>query len=424
MNSEKMFEHISREELEKVSKIFSKHFGEDIWASNTFGDTVFTPEKASAVEFCEIVNCSEQGRERCRKQRADSIRMSMEIGQPYITICHAGILLGCVPVVDEDTQLGGLFFGKCLCENVCQSLLKDITKRLKGISDDQGEILHALLELPNTPPRKIHSASEKLYDILYGETRLNPKMLHWQRELSRQQAEIGEYIAEQKRLKNVSSTPYEYEKKLMNKVRIGDKTQTREILNCMLASIMLKSPGELNVLKARLLELISVLSRAAAEGGVDIDIMLERNLKNITQLIDVSDQKELCAWVGRATDDFIELVHDTANSRKISQIRPATEYIDQHYKQQITLSDVAKASHLSPSRLAHIFKEETGMTIVDYITQARIEQAKNLLLSTNMNCTEICFDVGYNNQSYFTRTFKELVGLTPRQFRSVNRSNS
>ncbi|TFG48223.1 MAG: helix-turn-helix domain-containing protein, partial [Candidatus Brocadiia bacterium] len=45
---------------------------------------------------------------------------------------------------------------------------------------------------------------------------------------------------------------------------------------------------------------------------------------------------------------------------------------------------------------------------------------KELLLATDQNCTEICFEVGYNNQSYFTRTFKELVGLTPRQFRVKN----
>ncbi len=47
--------------------------------------------------------------------------------------------------------------------------------------------------------------------------------------------------------------------------------------------------------------------------------------------------------------------------------------------------------------------------------------AKELLLGTDQSCTEICFQVGYNNQSYFTRTFKSVVGLTPRQFRIQNR---
>jgi len=61
-----------------------------------------------------------------------------------------------------------------------------------------------------------------------------------------------------------------------------------------------------------------------------------------------------------------------------------------------------------------------GITIIDYLTSVRIERAKQLLLATDQNCTEICFEVGYNNQSYFTRTFKGFVGMTPRQFRRKN----
>ncbi|MHC4158826.1 MAG: helix-turn-helix transcriptional regulator, partial [Planctomycetota bacterium] len=56
----------------------------------------------------------------------------------------------------------------------------------------------------------------------------------------------------------------------------------------------------------------------------------------------------------------------------------------------------------------------------DYLTGVRIERAKELLLATEQSCTEICFQVGYNNQSYFTRTFKRLVGMTPLQFRIGN----
>jgi two-component system response regulator YesN len=61
-----------------------------------------------------------------------------------------------------------------------------------------------------------------------------------------------------------------------------------------------------------------------------------------------------------------------------------------------------------------------GITIIDYLTSVRIERAKQLLLATDQNCTEICFEVGYNDQSYFTRTFKGLVGMAPRQFKARN----
>jgi two-component system response regulator YesN len=183
---------------------------------------------------------------------------------------------------------------------------------------------------------------------------------------------------------------------------------------------LFKTIGDLGVLKARLLELLSILSRSAVEGGVNIDVMLEKNLTFVNKVMQIDNQEDLCAWISTALNEFIELVYSLQDARKVTQIRPAINYIDANYNKPITLADVARASHLSVSRLAHIFKEQMGITIIDYLTNVRIERAKQLLLATDQNCTEVCFEIGYNNQSYFTRTFKGLVGMTPRQFRVRN----
>jgi AraC-like DNA-binding protein len=174
-------------------------------------------------------------------------------------------------------------------------------------------------------------------------------------------------------------------------------------------------------LKVRLLELLSVLSRSAAEGGVAVHTMLEKNLAYINKVMQIDTQEDLCAWISTALNEFIELVYSAQDARKVTQIRPAINYIDANYDKPITLAEIARASHLSVSRLAHLFKEQMGITPIDYVTGARIERAKELLLGTDQSCTEICFQAGYNNQSYFTRTFKSLVGITPRQFRVQNR---
>jgi len=115
------------------------------------------------------------------------------------------------------------------------------------------------------------------------------------------------------------------------------------------------------------------------------------------------------------------MVYSKQDSQKITQIKPALEFIDENYDQQIALADISRAAHLSVSRLAHVFKEQMGITVVDYLTSVRIEKAKYLLIATDKSCTEVCYEVGYNNQSYFTRIFKELSGLTPRQYRVSNR---
>ncbi|MBN1804416.1 MAG: helix-turn-helix domain-containing protein, partial [Sedimentisphaerales bacterium] len=318
---------------------------------------------------------------------------------------------------------GGMFFGKCFWSTPDRMLIHEINERLKSLKINESKLRQAIESLPVLAGRKIHEAAEFLFGLLYELTGLDPNVMQWRRQRSQQQGQIGELIRQHKENTGAGQYPLEAEKQLMNKVQIGDRIGAREILNMILASIMLKSPGDLSVLKARMLELLSVLGRSAVEGGVDINFLLARNLDYINKVMQIDNQQDLCVWIGSALNDFIELVYSIQDKKRVSQIKPAIDYIRLHYDEPVTLNEIAKAAHLSVSRLSHVFKEQVGITIVDYITNVRIEYAKELLISTNKNCTEICFESGYNNQSYFTRTFKEIVGVTPKQFRDMNRRN-
>ena len=408
--------------FERIESVFRKHFQLGLETRNVSGKEIRTMCSGDCEPmFCQIVRSHTDGLRRCDKERRRSLKIAIETGQSYISICHAGIVLVCVPVMDKDKALGGMFFGKCLWEPVTAILVEDIQKRLKGICKDKKKLVAAMRKLPIIPGRKIHKAAEFLFDLLYEVGGFDSRVIRWRRQRSEQQSQIGEFIQERKKLGTEWRYPLESERELLGKVKIGDRTGAKEILNSILGTILFLNPGELGILKARLLELLSILSRAAVEGGVDIDVMLEKNLAYVNKVMQIDEQGDLCAWISTALNDFIELVYSSQDGRKVTQISPAINYIDANYDKPITLAEIARASHLSGSRLAHIFKEQTGITIIDYLTSVRIERAKQLLLATDQNCTEICFEVGYNNQSYFTRTFKELVGMTPLQFRAKNR---
>jgi len=413
---------LTREKFGRIESIFRKHFQFGLETTNAEGKEI---KKMCSVDchpaFCRIVRSSTTGRRRCSKERRQSLAIAIETGQSYISLCHAGIVLVCVPVMDKDESLGGMFFGKCLWEPVTQILIGDVEKRLKDIRIDRRRLVAAMRKLPVIQGRKIHKAAEFLFDLLYEVAGFDPRVIRWRRQRSEQQSQIGEFIRERKKLGAEWQYPLESERELLGKVKIGDRTGAKEILNSILGTVLFHNPGELGVLKARLLELLSILNRSAVEGGVDIDVMLEKNLAYVNKVMQINNQEDLCAWISTALNEFIELVYSSQDARKVTQTRPAINYIDANYDKPITLAEIARASHLSVSRLAHIFKEQIGITIIGYLTSVRIERAKQLLLATEQNCTEICFEVGYNNQSYFTRTFKELVGMTPRQFRARNR---
>jgi two-component system response regulator YesN len=414
-------EILSAGAFERIERVFRRHFGLALETVGRDGQAV--PGRCSSdcePRFCRLVRGNEEGARRCLAERRRAVEIAAETGQSFITICHAGIVLVCVPVVDRDTVHGGMFFGKCLWEPVSPILTGDVGRRLAEIGLGGDKVLRALEALPVVRGRQIHKAAEFLFDLLYEVGRFDARVIRWRRQRAEQQSSIGEFIRERKKLGAEWQYPLESERALLQKVKIGDRTGAKEILNAILGTILFKDIGDLGILKVRLLELLSVLSRSAVEGGVDVDLMLEKNLAYVNKVMQINSQEDLCAWISTALNEFLELVYSCQDARKITQIRPAIQYIDANYDKPLALAEIAKASHLSVSRLAHLFKEQMGITLIDYVTGVRIEQAKELLLGTDQSCTEICFQVGYSNQSYFTRTFKSVVGLTPRQFRVQN----
>ncbi len=412
---------LTREKFEEIERVFCRHFQFGLATTDEQGRLIKSMcSRDWQPGFCRLVDRDSSGASRCEKQRSRSLQIAIETGQSYITLCHAAIVMVCVPVMDKDRALGGMFFGRCLWEPVTNALIEDVEKRLGDSRADRAKLVAAMEELPVVQGRKIHIAAEFLFDLLYEVGGFDPRVIRWRQQRSEQQSQIGEFIQEKKKLGTEWQYPLESERELLGKVKIGDRTGAKEILNSILGTILFKMIGELGILKARLLELLSILSRAAVEGGVNIDVMLEKNLGYVNKVMRIDSQQDLCAWISTALDEFIELVYSSQDAKKITQIRPAINYIDANYDKLITLAEIAKASHLSISRLAHLFKEQMGVTVIDYLTGVRIERAKQLLLATEQNCTEVCFQVGYSNQSYFTRTFKGLVGMTPRQFRVRN----
>lgn len=308
----KLTDMFRKEHFQKIENAFRKHFKMGL-ETNTVDGTEITKMCSCDhhPEFCKVVRSSRTGARRCLQDRMRGLNMALETGQPYITFCHAGIVLACVPIMDQDCPLGGLFFGKCLWEEFNDDIGEDMLKRLSGLRINKRELLDAAMKLPVMPGRRIHQASEFLYILLYETAQLDPRVIQWRRFRSEQQSEISEIIQQNKRLGSKRQYPYESEQALIGKVKIGDRTGAKEILNSILANILLQNPGELNVLKARMVELLGVLSRAAAEGGVDINMLLEKNLEYINTALAIDTQENLCAWITQALNDFIKGVYDS-----------------------------------------------------------------------------------------------------------------
>nr|WP_294022338.1 AraC family transcriptional regulator [uncultured Lachnoclostridium sp.] len=93
------------------------------------------------------------------------------------------------------------------------------------------------------------------------------------------------------------------------------------------------------------------------------------------------------------------------------------EYIGNHYDTALITEDIARHFLISKTQLYYIFKEVTGITVSEYITEYRITKAKDFLINTDLSVEMISQAVGYMNISSFSRVFKLKAGCSPLQYR-------
>jgi YesN/AraC family two-component response regulator len=94
-------------------------------------------------------------------------------------------------------------------------------------------------------------------------------------------------------------------------------------------------------------------------------------------------------------------------------------YIENNYMKKLYIDELCKKSMLSKTYFSTLFKEYTGYTFIQYLNKVRIQKSIFLLQNTNLPITDICFEVGFNELSYYIKTFKAQIGISPNKYRNM-----
>ena len=101
----------------------------------------------------------------------------------------------------------------------------------------------------------------------------------------------------------------------------------------------------------------------------------------------------------------------------LDRLKMVYDYIISNYQQEMRIKEVADNINLTEAAFFKFIKKHTQKTFTEIVNEIRINQASKLLMMTEMSITDICFECGYNNISYFNRKFKSIIGKSPREFR-------
>ena len=159
------------------------------------------------------------------------------------------------------------------------------------------------------------------------------------------------------------------------------------------------------------------LVRAAIEDNPLQEPLMERHQEWIGHIIDSQSFEHLCEVLRHALDDFMDAIFIQGYNRRSGNVRKIMQIISQDYKTQLTLDDIANKIGLSRFHIARLIKRNTGKTMTQHIRTLRVTQARQLLETTNRGYADIAFELGFADQSYFIKQFREMTGTTPARYR-------
>lgn len=117
-----------------------------------------------------------------------------------------------------------------------------------------------------------------------------------------------------------------------------------------------------------------------------------------------------------------EVKNSILNLKEV-RLRLMSDYIHKNYYEQITLKDIANSAMISESECLRCFKTIIHTSPVRYLVEYRLRVSRHLLIESNLKIESICMDVGFQDFSYFTKAFKKMFGMTPRDYRKKYSDN-
>jgi AraC-like DNA-binding protein len=204
-------------------------------------------------------------------------------------------------------------------------------------------------------------------------------------------------------------------------MKAGDQKGARRELNKTLGALF-SHTADIRLIKAHVIEMMGYLVRSALEDSPHMSSLIEKNHAWMTQIIDAADFEALSNVVADALDDFMRNIYLQGHSRTNETVSRILNYLSDNFHETVTLETLSKEVGLSTFRIAHLVKEVTGKTVLQHIHQLRVQEAQRLLEQSDMNCTDIAYETGFGDQSYFIKQFRKWMGITPARYRRLYHS--
>lgn len=218
---------------------------------------------------------------------------------------------------------------------------------------------------------------------------------------------------------SLSNYPYEDEKRFLTFVKSGNRDNSIDSLNNIMFFLRSqKDKYPVTLIKIHLKQLVYYMMQVVYEYGGDIS-ELYGNVNLIERTEDFCHIDEYQRFLYDFTEKLCEYISKKRYLKHTSILRKIIAFIEQNYSDEsLNLNKIADYVGMHPNYISHLFKKEKGQNLASYLCRYRIKMAEELILKSDYSkICDIAYEVGFSDAHYFTTCFKNVIGVTPSDYR-------
>ncbi|NYE58520.1 PocR ligand-binding domain-containing protein [Carboxydothermus ferrireducens] len=410
--------------LNKVICSFNEATGLKALVVDTKGKPFFKNQNDEDCDFCKIIKSTEKGKKKCQDSYRRAGKQALQYGECYIFRCHAGLVGFAAPIIVKGSFVGSIICGQVLIWEPEEYFIEEILEMTNDLNLDSQKLIAAINKLEINCGRKVKAAADLLFLIINHLIKSEAVVLKQRRDSAFKQIQIFKEIQLRKKLqvKNAEVNkifPFnwlKYERQFYEIFNLNDFEAANRAIDRLINEIYMQYLDNIEYIKTLLIELIIYLSKFIGEGNEYKDeiIKIKSNfLKAVMATNNLNTLKEITLDYG------MNIVMLKGKIKGYSNIlKKAVDYINKNYFKDINLIDIANNIPISQFYLSHLFREQFNCTVKEYVNWIRIQEAKKLLRETDEKLEFIAKKVGFKDQSYFSKVFKKIEGVSPLKYRN------
>lgn len=300
-----IFAKISHDRIYDILEVLHGYISMPIQLIDDQGQIVFS--FGESPQYCSLLRKNIFPGKSCFALRPEIGQRAKQLGEPYIFTCHANLTHIAFPLIDQKELLGYVIIGPFLMDEPDSTLISGLAEKYNMSPQLSLELYDELSGLQVIAPNQVRQLSKLVGHLLLPLLPAEQALMKQMQEKLYQQSRINEAIQMFKEQTKNSSRSFLYEKEseLLANVRTGNLKESKALLNELIGFVLFSEGGKIETVRLHAIELTTLLSRVAIDGGAPVDSVYNLNGQFIQIMIQEQSLDELCALLQNMVVSFI-----------------------------------------------------------------------------------------------------------------------